>query len=54
MFGTLIDYWYYTNDTTYNQIVIDGIQSQIGAKKNFVGPALVPRRTRAPRANAPP
>lgn len=36
MFGQLIDYWYYTNDTTYNQLVIDGIQAQIGIDKNFV------------------
>ena len=36
MFGQLIDYWYYTNDTTYNQLVMDGIQAQIGIDKNFV------------------
>jgi hypothetical protein len=36
MFGQLIDYWYYTNDTTYNQLIIDGIQAQIGIDKNFV------------------
>ncbi|KAF2797515.1 glycoside hydrolase family 76 protein [Melanomma pulvis-pyrius CBS 109.77] len=36
MFGQLIDYWYYTNDSTYNQLVVDGIQAQIGVDKNFL------------------
>ena len=30
MFGQLIDYWYYTNDSTYNDMVRDGIMFQIG------------------------
>lgn len=37
MFGQLIDYWYYTNDSTWNDLIRDGILHQIGDAKNFVG-----------------
>jgi hypothetical protein len=30
MFGSLIEYWYYTGDDTYNELVKDGILWQIG------------------------
>lgn len=30
MWGTLIDYWFYTNDSTYNDIVAESIQWQRG------------------------
>ncbi|RFU32321.1 hypothetical protein B7463_g4008, partial [Scytalidium lignicola] len=30
MWGTLIDYWYYTNDSTYNDLAAAGIQWQRG------------------------
>lgn len=36
MFGQLIDYWYYTNDSSYNTLIKEGILHQIGEEKNFV------------------
>ncbi|KIW00946.1 uncharacterized protein PV09_07472 [Verruconis gallopava] len=35
-FGTLIDYWYYTGDTTYNNITTQAILHQIGADSDFM------------------
>ena len=40
MFGQMIDYWYYTNDSTYNNLVRDGILHQVGDTYNLVS-ALV-------------
>lgn len=36
MFGQLIDYWYYTNDSTYNDMVREGMLFQIGDQMNYV------------------
>ncbi|KAF2728767.1 glycoside hydrolase family 76 protein [Polyplosphaeria fusca] len=36
MFGSLIEYWYYTNDSTYNDMVRDGILFQVGEKGNLM------------------
>jgi mannan endo-1,6-alpha-mannosidase len=36
MFNTLINYWYYTGDTTYNQWVIQGLQHQASPTDNFM------------------
>ncbi len=30
MWGTLIDYWHYTGDTSYNDVTAKGIQAQVG------------------------
>lgn len=35
MWGSLIDYWYYTGDSTYNNITTTGLQSQVGAQNNY-------------------
>jgi hypothetical protein len=35
MFGSLIDYWYYTNDTSYNDVVMQGMLFQVGASKDY-------------------
>lgn len=35
MFGSLIDYWYYTNDDKYNNIVTEAILFQVGEDTNF-------------------
>lgn len=37
MFGQLIDYWYYTGDGQWNDLVRAGIVHQIGEDRNFVG-----------------
>lgn len=38
MFGTLIDYWYYTGDDTYNDITTQGLLFQTGPKWDFMTP----------------
>ena len=38
MFGTLIDYWYYTGDATYNQLVTQGMQFQVGPDNDYMPP----------------
>ncbi len=30
MFGTMVDYWYYTGDDTYNDVVFQAMQHQVG------------------------
>ncbi|OBT55637.1 hypothetical protein VE04_03862 [Pseudogymnoascus sp. 24MN13] len=36
MFGAMIDYWYYTNDTTYNDIVEQALVHQAGDDRNYM------------------
>ena len=36
MFGTLIDYWYYTGDETYNEVTMQAIQHQVGLDQDFM------------------
>ena len=36
MFGTLVDYWYYTNDSSYNDITTDALQFQAGPDADFM------------------
>ncbi|RDW91120.1 mannan endo-1,6-alpha-mannosidase-2 [Coleophoma crateriformis] len=36
MWGSLIDYWYYTNDSTYNDEIAAGIQWQTGADNDMM------------------
>ena len=38
MFGTLIDYWYYTEDDTYNSVVTEAMQFQVGPDENYMPP----------------
>lgn len=38
MFGALIDHYYYTRDTTYNQLITDAILFQVGPDTNFMPP----------------
>ncbi|SMQ45687.1 unnamed protein product [Zymoseptoria tritici ST99CH_3D7] len=38
MFGSLIDYWYYTGDDTYNEITTQGITFQVGPNRDFMEP----------------
>ena len=38
MFGTLIDYWYYTGDTTYNDVTSQALLFQVGPDKDFMPP----------------
>lgn len=36
MWGTLIDYWSYTGDSTYNSEVVTGIQFQTGDNNDMM------------------
>lgn len=36
MWGSLIDYWYYTGDSTYNDEIEAGIQWQTGADNDMM------------------
>lgn len=35
MMGTLIDYWYYTGDEEYNELVTQALMHQAGPEKNY-------------------
>ncbi|TVY87206.1 Mannan endo-1,6-alpha-mannosidase [Lachnellula willkommii] len=36
MWGSLIDYWHYTNDTSYNDVTSKGIQAQVGENQDMM------------------
>lgn len=36
MFGSLLDYWYYTGDESYNDVIYQAILHQVGDKKDFM------------------
>jgi mannan endo-1,6-alpha-mannosidase len=38
MFSSLIDYWYYTGDTTYNAITTQAMLFQVGPNKDYMPP----------------
>lgn len=38
MFGSLIDYWYYTQDATYNEITTQALLFQVGPNDNYMPP----------------
>jgi mannan endo-1,6-alpha-mannosidase len=38
MFMTLIQYWYFTGDATYNNVTTQGLLAQIGPNKNYMPP----------------
>ncbi|KAK4569603.1 hypothetical protein LTR86_003366 [Recurvomyces mirabilis] len=38
MFGSLIDYWYYTGDSTYNDVVSQALLFQTGPDNDFMPP----------------
>ncbi|KXS93620.1 hypothetical protein AC578_5913 [Pseudocercospora eumusae] len=38
MFGAMIDYWYYTGDATYNDVVSQALLFQVGPDVNYMPP----------------
>ena len=36
MFGSLIDYWFYTGDAQHNRLVMQGLQHQVGPNLDFM------------------
>lgn len=48
MMGSLVDYWHYTGDTTYNSFTTEILQSQVGPHNDFMPPRteILPRKRR--------
>ncbi|OCK84769.1 glycoside hydrolase family 76 protein [Lepidopterella palustris CBS 459.81] len=38
MFGQMVDYWYYTQDDTYNNVVCDALLFQVGPDRDYMPP----------------
>ena len=38
MFGQMIEYWYYTGDSTYNDVVTQGLLAQVGPNNDYMPP----------------
>ncbi|ERS98179.1 hypothetical protein HMPREF1624_04960 [Sporothrix schenckii ATCC 58251] len=38
MLGSLVDYWYYTGDTRYNELITDGLLFQVGPNNDYMPP----------------
>ena len=38
MFGQMIEYWFYTGDTSYNDVVMAGMLAQVGPDNDFMPP----------------
>ncbi len=38
MFGQMVEYWYYTGDTSYNDVVTAGLLAQTGDNNDFMPP----------------
>ncbi len=36
MFGQMIEYWFYTGDTRYNEVVTEGLLAQVGPKNDYM------------------
>ena len=36
MFGEMVEYWYYTGDTTYNTVVMQALLHQIGEDSDYM------------------
>ena len=34
----MIEYWYYTGDSTYNDVVIQGLLAQVGPDNDYMPP----------------
>ncbi|SPO01550.1 probable DFG5 protein [Cephalotrichum gorgonifer] len=35
LWGTLIDYWHYTGDPSYNEVIMQAMMHQVGERKNY-------------------
>ena len=38
MFGQMIEYWYYTGDSTYNAVITQGLLAQVGPDNDYMPP----------------
>ena len=53
MFGQMIEYWFYTGDTSYNDVVTAGILAQIGPQSDFMPPNQTKTEVRTIRLDVP-
>lgn len=49
MFGQMIEYWYYTGDTTYNDVVMQGLLAQVGPNNDYMPPNQTKTEVWAPK-----
>lgn len=38
MFGQMVEYWFYTGDDSYNDVVMQGMIAQVGPYNDFMPP----------------
>lgn len=38
MFGQMVEYWFYTGDDTYNDVIMQGMVAQVGPENDFMPP----------------
>lgn len=48
MFGQMIEYWFYTGDTSYNEVVMNGLLAQVGPQNDFMPPNQTKTEVRYP------
>ena len=48
MFGQMIEYWYYTGDSTYNDVVTQGLLAQVGPDNDYMPPNQTKTEVRPP------
>lgn len=48
MFGQMIEYWFYTGDTSYNTVVTNGLLAQVGPHNDFMPPNQTKTEVRNP------
>ena len=53
MFGQMIEYWYYTGDTTYNAVVTQGLLAQVGPDNDYMPPNQTKTEVANPCAQTP-
>ena len=54
MFGQMIEYWYYTGDSTYNAVVTQGLLAQVGPDNDYMPPNQTKTEVWNPASNSPP
>lgn len=48
MFAEMIEYWFYTGDTTYNEVVTQGLLAQVGPDNDYMPPNQTKTEVRCP------
>ena len=54
MFGQMIEYWYYTGDSTYNAVVTQGLLAQVGPDNDYMPPNQTKTEVRNPASSPSP